>query len=51
MNSLHSGKRFCTLSAVWFIDMIISAMIIVNFKLRQAKSQDYLWGYHTFERL
>ena len=42
MNSLHSGKIFCTLSAVWFIDMIISAMIIVNFKLRQAKSQDYL---------
>ena len=39
MNSLHSGKRFCTLSTVWFIDMIIFAMIIVNFKLCEAKAR------------
>ena len=33
MNSLHNGKRFCTLSDVWFIDMVIAATIILNFNL------------------
>ena len=56
MNSLHNGKRFCTLTDVWFIDMIIVPMIIVPmiiviFKLCQARNQDYLRSYHAFGRL
>ena len=51
MNSFHNGKRFCTLTDVWFIDMIIVPMIIVIFKLCQARNQDYLRSYHAFGRL
>ena len=51
MKSLLNAKRFSTLRDVCLIDMIIVAMIIVTFKLCQARSQDYLRGYHAFGRL